>query len=334
MTLDEIKLLRLHHQHLLHPTDTQTVVKDLCGVQAQFLTHALHSLSIRCERVDTKKLVKSWTNRGTMHLFSEDDLALFLYQGRNHLVRPVDTMGSDAYLDAARKAYFADLILDAVASGIETREALKKVCHINGMTDLEAESIFNPWGGLLRALCEDGKLCHKVQEPKAFRLCPAFEPLDTASAQVELLRRYFTHFGPATVKDASYFFAFSQKQVKAFLSDLPVSSFQKCNCTYFHIGEKSPDADIPKCLFLAGFDQLLLGYEKSESIFLPTEHLRDIFTLAGIVRPAILVNGTVSGFWNMKNGKLTITLFIPEYRGLVCATAETLWPNLKQITIV
>ena len=44
MTLEEIKLRRLAGQHLLAPADTQTVVKDLCGVQAQFLSHAIHFL--------------------------------------------------------------------------------------------------------------------------------------------------------------------------------------------------------------------------------------------------------------------------------------------------
>ena len=76
MTLEEIKLRRLAGQHLLAPADTQTVVKDLCGVQAQFLSHALHGLSIRCDEVNTDGLVKSWTNRGTMHLFSVDALPL------------------------------------------------------------------------------------------------------------------------------------------------------------------------------------------------------------------------------------------------------------------
>ena len=168
MTLEELKLHRLTGQHLLQPADTQTAVKDLCGVQAQFLSHALHGLSIRCDAVGAAGLIKSWTNRGTMHLFSAEDLPLFLYQGRSVRLRPVDTMLSDAYLSADRKAYFADLILEAVASGVDEREALKAVCEAKGMTETEAESIFNPWGGLLRALCEEGKLCHKVQEKKAF----------------------------------------------------------------------------------------------------------------------------------------------------------------------
>ena len=109
MTVEEIKLHRMWGQHLLVPADTQTVVKDLCGVQAQFLSHALHGLSIRTEKLNTDGLVKSWTNRGTMHLFSVDDLPLFLHEGRSRFLRPVDTMDSDAYMDANRKALYEGL---------------------------------------------------------------------------------------------------------------------------------------------------------------------------------------------------------------------------------
>ena len=78
MTLTECKLRRLAGQHLLAPDHTQTVVKDLCGVQAQFMSHALHALAIRCDAVDTSALLKNWTLRGTAHVFAADDLPLFI----------------------------------------------------------------------------------------------------------------------------------------------------------------------------------------------------------------------------------------------------------------
>lgn len=59
MERDELILRRLAAQHLLQPSDTQTVVKDLCGIQAQFLSHALNALTIRCDVVNTENLVKS-----------------------------------------------------------------------------------------------------------------------------------------------------------------------------------------------------------------------------------------------------------------------------------
>lgn len=331
MTAEEIILRRLTGQHLLTPADTQTVVKDLCGVQAQFLSHALHGLSIRCTDVSTDRLVKSWTNRGTMHLFSVDDLPLFLHEGRSHFLRPVDTLASDAYLSAERKAWFAELIVDAIAQGTDDRDALKAVCEKAGMTDRESQSLFDPWGGTIRALCEAGRICHKVQEKKTYQLCPTFEPMAEAPARIELAKRYFTHFGPATVKDAAYFFGTTQRSVKSWMKQLPLSDTTLDGKTYFYLDTGTPDPQLPPCLFLTGFDQLMLGYEKSESLFLSKEHMRHIFNRAGIVRPAILVNGTVVGWWNLRNHRLKITLFAPADKQLISESASRLWRDLKQI---
>lgn len=331
MPLEEIKLCRLAGQHLLAPADTQTVVKDLCGLQAQFLNHALHGLSIRANEANTDGLVKSWTNRGTMHLFSVDDLPLFLHEGRTHFLRPVDTLGSDTYIDARRKAYFADVIVDAVSQGIDEREALKSICAKAGMSESESKSLFDPWGGLIRALCETGRLCHKVQEKKVYQLCPTFVPMKENSARLELARRYFTHFGPATVKDAAYFFGTTQAAVKSWLKQLPVSETVLNGKSYFFIDSDSVVGEIPKCLFLAGFDQLMLGYEKTENFFLPKEQMRDIFNLAGIVRPAILIDGTVAGWWNLRNRKMSITLFGACDKDMIAETVHCLWNDVSRI---
>lgn len=331
MSLEEIKLHRLSRQHLLTPADTQKVVQDLCGVQAQYLCHALHGLSIRCPEAQTDGLVKSWTIRGTMHLFSEKDLPLFLHEGRNHFLRSVDTLEEDAFLSASRKAYFADLIVNAIAYGIDEREALKEACTKAGMTDTESSSLFDPWGGIIRALCESGRICHKVQEKKAYRLCPEFTPMTKEDAELELLRRYFTSFGPATAKDAACFLGMTQSRVKSQLAQLPVENCTMDGKTFFSIGSCEPEGDIPDCLFLAGFDQLMLGYEKTESLFLPQDLLREIFTRSGIVRPALLVDGTVAGWWNLKNKKLTIHLLSPADPARIRDAAEKLWPDLRAV---
>lgn len=331
MTIEEIKLRRLSAQHLLTPADTQTVVQDLCGVQAQYLSHALHGLSLRCDAVNTDHLVKSWTLRGTMHLFSEADLPLFLHEDRRHFLREVDTLESDAFMDKQRKLWFADRILEAIGTGTDTREALKGRCRNCGMTDSEERSLFDPWGGIIRALCEDGRICHKVQQEKAYRLCPEFAPMDRDSAHRELARRYFSHFGPATVRDAAYFLGWTQKEVRSQLSRLPVQSVSVGNVVFYHIPGPDPAADMPRILFLAGFDQLMLGYEKKDSLFLPPEHLREIFTLSGIIRPALLVDGTVAGYWNLKNRVLSVTAFRPLDEAFIQHTASELWPDLKRI---
>ena len=104
------------------------------------------------------------------------------------------------------------------------------------------------------------------------------------------------------------------------------------DCFWLETGETNWPA-VPDCLFLAGFDQLMLGYEKTESIFLPGESLRDIFTLSGIVMAPILLRGRVAGRWKQKDGKLTLTPFgswTAADKKLVLRAAEEQW-TLKKV---
>lgn len=333
MEREEIMLRQMAGQHLLQKTDVATAVHDLCGVQAQFLSNALHALAIRCTAVETQQLIKSWTLRGTMHVFDRQDLPLMLHQGRSHFLRPCDTMADDEKVSAERKRFFADLIVQLINSGIDEREQLKEQCFRTGMTPDEADSLFNPWGGLIRALCEEGHICHKVQEKKAFQLCEPFEPMEERAAELELARRYFTHYGPATIRDAAYFFGTTQSRVRQWLDELPVSSNACEGRTYFWIPTVEVSNDnMPACIFLAGFDPLMLGYEKKESLFLPPEHLRGIFNLAGIVMPAVLLHGRVCGRWKKTGRRVQIMLFenVRDVQ-LIDENARRVWPDLRSI---
>lgn len=334
MDREELLLRRLGGHHLLSPAQPLTVLQDLCGVQAQFLSHALHGLCLRSGCTDTAGMVKSWTLRGTMHLFAEQDLPLFLHEGRTHHLRPVDTFLEDGTVSADRKAYFAEVILDAVACGTNRREDLKEVCLCRGMTGTETNLLFDPWGGIIRALCEEGKLCHQVSEVKAYRLCPDFVPMAEDAARLELARRYFTHYGPATVKDAAYFFGTTQATVRSWMKELPLEESELAGKLFYYLDSGfSSGCAVPECLFLAGFDQFLLGYDKKDSLILAPENLRQIFTLAGIVRPAILLHGRIVGWWNLKNGKLTLVLFSHENKTQIREAAARFWPNLRSIHI-
>ena len=80
MTEQDIRLRRLAGQYLSAPAPARTVARALCGFQAQYPQNALHALSLRTdgEGPAQARLVKSWTLRGTIHLFSEDDLPVYL----------------------------------------------------------------------------------------------------------------------------------------------------------------------------------------------------------------------------------------------------------------
>lgn len=347
MTLEELKVRQMTNQHLLKPVDKLTVAHDLCGVQAQFMVNAMHALKIRCldyqEETVKAGLVKNWTVRGTVHVFAEDDLPLFIHcnNGQDYLRN--DWRGYTFWnqrdkwaLAPERQAYFASVILDALKNSELTREELKEVCRQNGMTEPEESCMFEQWGGGIREMCERGFINYVVQEKKAFCLAPAFTPIPEREAKLEMARRYFTHMGPSTIHDAMYYFHTSSAQIKEWLARLPVSTAECGGRTYYYIDDNQTyDQGIPKCLFLAGFDQLLLAHEKKESLFLTQENLRAIFNLAGIVMPALMIDGEVAGKWKKKNKKLLITMFktiSPLEKNMITDFAVSLWGDIESIS--
>lgn len=341
MDIQEVKLHQMTNQHLILKTDKITAIRDLCGYQAQFYGNALHGARIRTNgSLDNETwstdLVKTWGHRGTMHIFSRRDMPLFVRECKT--ANKVCESGwysflveQGIYISPERNRYFANLIVEAIAKGNGTRDELKKICFKNGLTSSETEHVFNKWGGTIAELAGIGVLVFKVQEKKEYELCEPFTPMPEKDAFVEIVRRYFTHFGPATLRDAAYFMKKTQSEIKNILVQLPAQTFVCEKKTYYYIeNNRNYNLNMPRCLFLAGFDQLILGYEKKDSIYLNEQHLRNIFNLNGIVFPSLMVDGEVVGRWKEIKKKIVITPFRilnTTEKKIIADETEKLWLN-------
>jgi len=343
MTTADLLLRRLQAQHLLSPGDDPA--GDLCGLQAQFLKNAVHALRIRSDRLSLDGMVKTWTLRGTVHLLPERDLPLYI----RHCGPAEDvclsgwygwTAGRNQANPPEIEQRYARLAVESIAAGIDEREALRLHLRTCGMTEAEEARLFNPWGGLIAELANIGAIAFRVDmadgihpdETKRYRQLAPFEPMAEDAARLELARRYFTHYGPATLRDAAYFFHWTQAEVKELLPHLPVETAVVDERTHFFIPNGDPEHDMPPVILLAGFDPLMLGYRKEDNPFLPGEHLRGIFNLAGIVNPAILLHGRVVGKWKEKAGKVDFAAFealSAQEKALIEAEAERLFHTRK-----
>ena len=295
MTDRELIARRLAGQHLTAPTDALTAAGDLCGIQSQFYPQALHALRLRGGAGETEGLVKSWTLRGTLHLFPERDLPLFLHAGRTPFLRPCDTLAGDEVISEVRKAYFADCVLDRLSAGPALREELKAGCRAAGMTPEEEAHLFNAWGGLPRALCEAGKICHAAQDGKVFRRCPDFAPLERDAARRELMRRYFAYYGPARLRDAAHFFGASQRALTPLLPDLPLR------------------------------EETWRGEAYRTRVYRP----------GGMLLSSVLLRGRIAAVWKRTGRSLAVTAFAPlsaADRAAVESEARRLFPELRTVT--
>lgn len=327
---------RMANQFLIAKTDKMTAVRALNGFQSQFTANAFHSMRIRCfdysDETAADGLVRNWTIRGTVHIFAESDLPLFKYRDDGRPYKSEEWRGyksmrtGEVVLSPERQKYLSRVVIAALGDGTQSREQLKELCRNAGMTESEESVMFEQWGGGMRDLCERGFLNHAVQQKKAFTLSPPFEPMEAETAKLELARRYFTNFAPLTLRDAAYYFGVSQTTVKEWLSKIDIRAFSYDGRDYFYVKDDEA-ADIPRCVYLAGFDQYMLGYQKSDNPSLPPEYLRRIFNLAGIVMHALLIDGIAAARWKRKRKTLTIEPFrafdADEISAINQAAAET-----------
>ena len=130
MNPSRTELLRwqLAGQFLTSPAPGTAVAAGLCGLQAQYLSNAVYSLYLRSGSADTAGLVKSWTLRGTLHLFPQADLPLYIHRQGS----PEDVCDTPWYrwictkdepgATPERERIFARLVVEQIAAGHDARE--------------------------------------------------------------------------------------------------------------------------------------------------------------------------------------------------------------------
>lgn len=303
----DIKKLILHNQHITNPCGMQQVVKDMCGLQAQFFNNPKYALKMRShdyhESTWEENLLKTWTLRSTLHVIHEEDHGLFM---------SVHTLPS----------WFEKYNMHIDLEGIEA--IVKK--HLNGHLKISRKQLAvclreagfdehtitiatNAWGGIFMKLCHTGDLVFSGLCERDFKYSDDFPMLDEKVAKKQLLERYFANYGPATLNDAAYFTKFKKSELKWLIQELQLASCDVENRTYFYKAHNDTIQDIPSVLLLGAFDPLLLGYEKKESLFLKQEHIRGIFNLTGIVFAPILYDGDIVGRWKLEKKVVRCELF-------------------------
>ena len=306
MEQEEFKLLRLNNQFLLSPRPAEEVVRGLIGLQAQYGSAALLALKIR--RNDTPDLaqyVKTWSFRGTLHLHHVEDLPLVLYNGSKTVFGQMTFM--DESIASGRGEYFRDVIANALSTGDKTREELKTACLNCGMSERETEIILHPWGGLFRAMAENGEIAYTADGNRLLTKLPLLHPMGEEEALDELMRRYLMHYAPVSLRDAQTFFGLPQRRLKELIECTAQNSITHNGQTYYTMGQTLPNgAQMPHVVFLAAFDQLLLGYRKTENPILPEVCIKSVYNNTGIVFPTVLLDGTIAAVWKRTGNKLEL----------------------------
>jgi winged helix DNA-binding protein len=125
-----------------------------------------------------------------------------------------------------------------------------------------------------------------------------------------LVRRYLAAFGPAAVADIQHWCGLGG--FGEVVKKLPLRTFrdEQGRLLYDLPAAPLPDPDTPAPIrFVAPFDNLLLSHAERTRI-ISDEHRRRVFTVNGIIKGTVLVDGFVAAIWKVDQRRSAATLTI------------------------
>lgn len=313
MNLEEWKAIVINKMGLITPMSAAEICRKHNGVQAQFQSYADEGFRSRMSKADfnsdwSKDIVRQWSIRGTVHAYLKEEIPLYLHEGRTYFRPNLHMPSRDGKVSSKEKSHFAKVILDSLKSGNKDRDELKAVCRKNGLDTEKEKSLFNAWGGIIASLISEGMIYQEYGR-RSFGLLDSYEPMNKESAELEIAKRYFSGFGPVSLADARYYFKENKAVIEDRMKKLDLNTVDVNGNTRFYFGELSAPPDIPEILFIAGFDAILLAFEKRENPFFDPKHIRDIYTMTGILKPTVMLNGTLVATWRKEKGSIYIKPF-------------------------
>lgn len=313
MKLTDWKAIVLKKMGFIEPMTVYEICKQHNGVQAQFKSYADMGFWTRMDDSEFSKqwnfdLVRQWSIRGTMHAYLKEEIPLYLYEGRNYLKPNLHLPSREGKISVKEKKYYGDLILEALQSGNKSRDDLKKICRENKLSKEKEKLLFDAWGGIIASLTSVGKIYQEYESP-CFGLLENYTPWNKEDAELEIARRYFSGFGPVSLNDARYYFKENKNTIENWMKKLDLKTVEVDGTIRYYLGELEM-REIPEVLFVAGFDALLLALEKKENPFFNPKYIRNIYTLTGIIKPTVMLNGELVATWRKEKDKIYISPFM------------------------
>lgn len=338
MSNDAVRLLRIHAQRLTpqQPNAIQSVaqvVKELCGLQAQDAHAAtlavrprsagLLAADIERARVQERSIIRTWGQRGTLHLLATEDLDWLLALLGPVFVAASQTRRAELGLDEETCSRGIRLMRNVLANqGAQTRAEIVEQLAAHGV-HLEEQAAPHLIG---RAALE-GIVClgpDRGGKPTYVLLDDWIErrrvvTLSRDEACAELALRYLAAYGPAAPDDFASWSGLPISEVR--------SAWKRVAPQLIEVEIAGRPAWMPKTKvawldefplhspvmrLLPSFDTYLLGYRKRDLV-VESQYAKRIHPGGGILHPTLIVDGWAVGTWKSKRQKDHLDILVEPF---------------------
>ena len=342
MLLDEaqIRWFRLRRSGLVSPfASPEVAASALAGVQAQILTASMLALwnrtvtgaatetEMAARLFEKRTLLRLWGQRHTLHLYDTADWPLV---HAAHASRRT-WWERDAERDPEMEV---SLFREGVARAgelLRQRGTLsRKELRASGIPLPEA--LLSPWGGVFAELVRRGEACHARWDGGEARYAHrehwlpnlTWTPPSAEDADVELARRYFGCYGPASVSDLAYWRGTTTADARRWVATLQSELVRVEAATSTGTREMLMlSADLPVATeappergewpvrMLGRFDPLLLAHREKDWVVPATAYNR-VWRPAGHIEGVVLEHGRAVATWRYERigaAQLSIRVF-------------------------
>lgn len=305
-----IATMRLTAQLLAPATASGSIVgsvRHLLALQAQDLPGARWAIGVRTpgttERdvaavLDAGEIVRSWAQRGTLHIVPPEDLGWMLGLTAARMRRQYGGVLARLGIDDEVLARARRVAERATSAGPVPRRRLLELLDEGGVDTSEQRGTHTILQLATQRVIVHGPMEGAQPTFAAYDArvpAPAIEDRDEALAVYA--RRYLAGHGPATVRDLAWWSGLTLTDARRGLAAVQheFAALESDGATYWHAPGLEP---APRgVLALAGFDETLLGYQDRSAPLHP-EHASSIVPGGnGMFLPTVVVDGEVVATW-------------------------------------
>ena len=343
---DSARLFTLRRHHLIErakPEQAVDVIDDILGLNAQGALNYQLSLWSRVEGLDRgfirralteeKTLVRSWLMRNTVHIVPSRSFLLVRAALRDSLMgewnRWTVKTGSkedpksweEHYLDVLESLAEGPLTANEMLAELEwSREKGKRILH-RVIREMSLK-------GLLCHASSSGPWYHDTEHTysRVDKWLPSvdIDEIDRDEAKKRFIVRYLRGFGPASIRDFSYWTGMRVrdggdffKLIEGSIEEIRITG-QRASCYVLteDLSDLLDNDDIPSSArLLPQFDSLIMGHKDKERFIDPSSKSK-IFLPRADVAATILLDGLVKGVWKIKREKKKWSLKIRAFKKL------------------
>ena len=348
MNNEELRLNRLANHQIFNKQDSEfSVLKNSVGIQSQAQRMAEINLAIKSKQLDLSKLskdydqqkiVRSWSQRWTLHLLTVEDWNLVInarsqehlpnnyYLGEKELVLKAEKELTP-YLDQQRNLSKPELIEFLSSKMTEQQLDTNLIYAILQTLTANGHGLFNP-----------------NSTTQQFQLVSAkdvYQPMSIENAVQQLIVEYLKGYAPASLEDFVKWTGIKVGIVrpiwKQVTSDMEHVEIDGVINYAPHFLTKSELQDIDNKVhdnvqIAAHFDALMTGYIQKEWL-IPTEYQSIMWSKNGIFMAPLLVDGVVVGHWTHKVSGKKVNFEVITWKKISQAKQKLIQDKLLEVAL-